>query len=90
MDSGEIRNFHIGRRRMVLREDLEKFLQDRLDEAENGAVKSGERDVIRKADSFQVRHAPGMNSKSNWAAASWIFSSNPIEGDVESIVTVKD
>ena len=35
MDTGMIRNFHIGRRRLVLREDLDKFLQDRL--AENGA-----------------------------------------------------
>ena len=30
MDSGEIRNFHIGRRRMVLREDLDQFLRARF------------------------------------------------------------
>lgn len=37
MDSGAIRNFHIGRRRMVLREDLDKFLQERVAEAGIGS-----------------------------------------------------
>jgi excisionase family DNA binding protein len=37
MDLGEIRNFHIGRRRLILREDLEKFLQDRLAESASGS-----------------------------------------------------
>ena len=36
MDSGEIRNFHIGRRRMILREHLDRFLQDRLAESDSG------------------------------------------------------
>ena len=36
MDSGEIRNFHIGRRRMVLREDLDQFLRARLAESDMG------------------------------------------------------
>lgn len=38
MDSGAIRNFHIGRRRMVLREDLDKFLQERLAESAFGSI----------------------------------------------------
>ena len=30
MDSGQIRSFHIGRRRLILREDLVGFLQAQL------------------------------------------------------------
>ena len=30
MDSGQISSFHIGRRRLVLREHLDHFLQERL------------------------------------------------------------
>ena len=37
MDTGAIRSFHIGRRRLVLREDLAKFLQERLSEGSGGA-----------------------------------------------------
>ena len=33
MDSGTIRSFHIGRRRLLLREDLDRFLQERLSAA---------------------------------------------------------
>ena len=38
MDSGELRNFHIGRRRLILRDDLDKFLQDRLADGMGGDV----------------------------------------------------
>ena len=34
MDSMAIPSFHIGRRRLVLREDLDRFIQDRLAEAQ--------------------------------------------------------
>jgi excisionase family DNA binding protein len=30
MDEGKIPSFHIGRRRLILREDLDRFLQERL------------------------------------------------------------
>jgi excisionase family DNA binding protein len=30
MDEGKIPSFHIGRRRLILREDLDRFLQGRL------------------------------------------------------------
>ena len=33
MDRGDIPSFHIGRRRLVLREDLDKFLRKRKAEA---------------------------------------------------------
>jgi excisionase family DNA binding protein len=33
MDEGEIPSFHIGRRRLILRADLDTFLQDRKAEA---------------------------------------------------------
>jgi excisionase family DNA binding protein len=33
MDQGEIHSFHIGRRRLVLREHLDKFIRERLAEA---------------------------------------------------------
>lgn len=32
MDSGAIRNFHIGRRRLISRDDLDQFVQRRLEE----------------------------------------------------------
>lgn len=37
MDKGEIRSFHVGRRRMILKYDLDLFLQGRLSEAGYGA-----------------------------------------------------
>ena len=36
MDSGALPSIHIGRRRLVLREDLDKFLQERKAEAGAG------------------------------------------------------
>ena len=36
LDAGAIRSFHIGRRRLILREDLDKFVQERLVEAGYG------------------------------------------------------
>ena len=33
MDSGDLPSIHIGRRRLVLREDLDKFIRDRKAEA---------------------------------------------------------
>ncbi|MCZ6675490.1 MAG: helix-turn-helix domain-containing protein, partial [Verrucomicrobia bacterium] len=36
MDSGKLRNLHIGRRRLILRDDLDEFLRARLAESEIG------------------------------------------------------
>ena len=36
MDQGAMPVFHIGRRRLILREHLDRFLQERLAEAEMG------------------------------------------------------
>ena len=33
MDQGEIPSFHIGRRRMVLKKELDRFLQERIEAA---------------------------------------------------------
>jgi excisionase family DNA binding protein len=36
MDTGAVPSFHIGRRRLILREHLDRFLHERLAEAEAG------------------------------------------------------
>ena len=36
MDSGALPSFHIGRRRLILKEDLDQFLKDRKAEAAVG------------------------------------------------------
>jgi excisionase family DNA binding protein len=41
MDSGNLKSFHIGRRRLCLKSDLDAFLEERLADA---GYRSGQRD----------------------------------------------